>query len=245
MSKCSLCNKRILWMYNKMLEDAADDAMDVSPPRRSYKVVSDDQLPMRSKLLFESLIQFYNTNGAFETVVVPILRNKDPLPLRDIDWLVTNFSLAFPVVYENPMRSNSSSSSNNNNDTAEPFNLHDSYEQHEEAWKKKLFDPFQRGERVMFRNAAGDEHETTIAQLNFFRWAIQYGVIDWAAKNRDEIHKHHQMSKRARKQLIQDTPNREKKRMRLTPNDKAHCLVYIQPTRISLKPDDKKNTRAE
>lgn len=200
-----------------------------TPSRHKYQIVEDlDELPARMKLLLDTLIKFYR-NGTFESVVLPIMQHKEPLALRDIDWLVTNYSLAFPVVYPNPI-----------NPHGEPFNLHDSYEQHEEAWKKKLFDPFARGPRILFSDGHGKQYETTIAQLNFFRWAIQYGVIDYASQHREAIRKHHYDTKLERKKLIQSTPNREKKRMRLTQTDKARCLVYVQPMRISMTGPEKK-----
>jgi len=181
------------------------------------------------KLLLEKLNRYYQ-NGEFERTVLPIIRDKNPLAVRDIDWLVTNYSKAFPVIYPNPMHT-----------MGEPFNVHESYEQHELVWKKGLFDPFQRGPRIHYE-ANGIKYETTIAQLNFFMWAIQYGVIDWAARHRDEIKKHHHETKEARRKLIKEQPNREKKRMRLTPVDNSHCLVYIQPMRINMGGKKKSKT---
>lgn len=199
-----------------------------SSGRRKYAVLENvDVLPARMKLLLDALQEFYK-NGSFGTVVVPIIRDHNPLALRDIDWLVTNYSLAFPVVYANPKYPNS-----------EPFNIHDSYTQHEAVWKKRLFDPFQRGHRIMFRVEDVD-YETTIAQLNFFRWAIEFGVIHWAAQHRDEIREHHQRIKAERKKLIAAQPNREKKRMRLTSaDDSQHCLIYVQPMRLAIGGDAK------
>ena len=101
------------------------------------------------------------------------------------------------------------------------------------VWKKGLFDPFQRGPRIHYE-VNGIKYETTIAQLNFFMWAIQYGVIDWASRHRESIKKHHHETKEARRMLIKEQPNREKKRMRLTPVDNSHCLVYVQPMRINM-----------
>ena len=101
------------------------------------------------------------------------------------------------------------------------------------VWKKDLFDPFQRGPRIHYE-VAGVKYETTIAQLNFFMWAIQHGVIDWAARHREAIKKHHHETKEARRALIKEQPNREKKRMRLTPVDNSHCLVYVQPMNIPM-----------
>ena len=127
---------------------------------------------------------------------------------------------------------------------SEPFNLHDSYEQHEKTWKKRLFDPFQRGQRFLFR-VHDQEIVTTVAQLNFFKWAIQYGVIDWATEHKDEIRSHQDKIKSERRKLIQSQPNREKKRMRLTKANNSHCLVYVQPMRISLAGPAKKARASE
>lgn len=215
--------------------DISDELPEITTPtssaRRRYDVVEDmEELPAKKKLLLDTLINFYK-DGSFERIVLPIIHDRKPLAIRDIDWLVTNYSLAFPVVYQNPMRPN-----------GEPFNVHSSYVQFEETWKKRLFDPFQRGQRIMFY-VNGKKYETTIAQLNFFRWAIQFGVIEWAKNHKKEIREHHFVTKTERKKLIQEQPNREKKRMRLTKNDKSKCMVYIQPMQIHLT--DKKQDTVE
>lgn len=189
-----------------------------TPPsgRRKYAVIDDHRvLPARMKMLLDELVEFYK-NGTFESVVLPIIHKREPLPLRDIDWLVTNYSHAFPVVYEDPVNPNGS-----------PFNVSASYKRTEEVWKKHLFDPFQRKERILF-TAGGQQYETTIAQLNFFRWAITYKVIDWAAEHKDEIREHHERTTRERSELIKNNPNREKKRMRLTKIDEGRCLFFVQ-----------------
>ncbi len=208
--------------------DSSDEETPTSSARRKYDVVENtDELPARMKLLLDSLAEFYR-NGYFESIVWPIINTKIPLSIRLLDWLVTNYSLAFPVVYPNPK-----------NPDGEPFNVHDSYEQYENVWKKKLFDPFKRGQRIMF-TVAGEGYETTIAQLNFFRWAIQFGVIEWAIQHKDDIKIHHQETKKARQKLIQAQPDRPKRRMRLTQVNKQNCLVYLKPMKVSLSSTGKR-----
>lgn len=195
--------------------------------RKKYNVISDTQtLPARMQLLLQKLLKFYS-NGSFATVVLPILKDKNPVALRDIDWLVTNYSKAFPVVYPNPNAITAAGGG------GAPFNVHQSYLQHENIWKKELFDPFQRFERIYY-TVNGEQIETTIAQLNFFSWAIQNGVIEWAARHREEIREHNKVIHRERKELIEMQPNREKKRMRLTNTDDTHCMVFVTPMKISL-----------
>tara|TARA_Y100000385_G_C12884904_1_gene547394 strand:- start:129 stop:452 length:324 start_codon:yes stop_codon:yes gene_type:complete len=45
------------------------------------------------------------------------------------------------------------------------------------AFKKILFDPFRRRERIVFHYDKNKEISTTIGQLNFFRWAIENDII--------------------------------------------------------------------
>lgn len=189
--------------------------------RKKYDVLEDTtSLSVRCVFLLDSLKRFYQ-NNSFEEIVLPILRDRKPICLRDLDWLVTNYSVSHPVIYPDPQ-----------GDNGQPFNVHDSYEMHLELWKKKLFDPFQRGQRIHF-TVNGEKVVTTIAQLNFFRWAIKYGVIDWAIKNKQAINDHYDATTNKRKRMIAEQPGQKKKRMRLTTEPENNCLVYIAPMKIS------------
>lgn len=57
------------------------------------------------------------------------------------------------------------------------FNVFLNYKSQLRAYSKKLFDPFCRHERTVFK-VDDDELETTVGQANFFRWAIQNNVIE-------------------------------------------------------------------
>ena len=47
-----------------------------------------------------------------------------------------------------------------------------------------LFDPFRRHERITIACPLSEKKrlETTVAQLNFFKWAIESKVLDWINK---------------------------------------------------------------
>jgi len=47
------------------------------------------------------------------------------------------------------------------------------------AYSKKRFDPFCRWERQWVPVDDTKEMETTLGQLNFFKWAIEHGVIEY------------------------------------------------------------------
>jgi hypothetical protein len=52
------------------------------------------------------------------------------------------------------------------------------------SYSKKNFDPFKRGVRIGFSYDNDRVHvETTIGQLNFFMWAIKFGVMSYIREN--------------------------------------------------------------
>jgi len=57
------------------------------------------------------------------------------------------------------------------------------------AFKKVLFDPFRRRDRINFQYDKNKVINTTIGQLNFFRWAIENDVIKQLNNNIDEVEK--------------------------------------------------------
>ena len=131
----------------------------------------------RSQILYNSLLKYYTTDKL--KVLVDIIQNNetDEHPsLRLIDWLVTNFSKKYNVIYY----------LNN-----KPFNLHQNYKNMLKAYSKKLFDPFRRHSRVKIECpfVQNDYLETTVAQLTFFKWAIDCNVLRYAQEHKSEIKK--------------------------------------------------------
>jgi hypothetical protein len=58
--------------------------------------------------------------------------------------------------------------------------VHFHYKRELKAYSKRLFDPFCRRERISFQiRGQKPIDETTVGQLNFFRWAIEKGVIKY------------------------------------------------------------------
>ena len=55
------------------------------------------------------------------------------------------------------------------------------------AYSKRRFDPFCRWERINIPYKDGAQVQTTIGQLNFFKWAIENGVINYIENNYEVI----------------------------------------------------------
>jgi hypothetical protein len=77
------------------------------------------------------------------------------------------------------------------------------------AYSKKLFDPFCRRERIMFQLAGQQPFLTTVGKLNFFRWAIEKGIIDYIKLNLVKIEKEMNTNAREQQKLRKqlDTPS--------------------------------------
>jgi hypothetical protein len=68
--------------------------------------------------------------------------------------------------------------------------VHFQYKRELKAYSKRLFDPFCRRERIAFQVRGQPKiEETTVGQLNFFRWAIEKGVIRYILEHSAEIEK--------------------------------------------------------
>jgi hypothetical protein len=119
-----------------------------------------------SELLLLSLSKYYSRNNKLK-ILKDIIDNKSELSLRLIDWYVTNYCKQHNIVYILNRKNNK-----------EYFNVYMNYRAQLKAFKKVLFDPFRRRDRIMFCYDKNNCISTTIGQLNFFRWAIDNNVFD-------------------------------------------------------------------
>ena len=67
------------------------------------------------------------------------------------------------------------------------MNVHHSYKSQLKAYSKKRFDPFCRRKRLKFDIGNYGSVNTTIGQLNFFRWAIDNLVIQYIQDHQADI----------------------------------------------------------
>lgn len=123
-----------------------------------------------------SLAQFFRIKKHMD-VLLPIVKGKSPISLRIIDWFVTNYAKKHATHYN----------LKNKAGKPNPFFVYMDYKQQLKGYSKKKFDPFCRRERINFYDHENQPIATTVGQLNFFKWAIQKGVIKYIEKNLKEI----------------------------------------------------------
>ena len=139
----------------------------------------------QNELLLNNLLDFYGRDGNMEKMM-KIINGESRISLRIIDWFVTNFAKKNFTVYSIPAK-NRCSTVYNGEENMERFKVFNSYKLELKAYSKIRFDPFSRRERIMIPYADETYLETTIGQLNFFKWAIDNRVLEYIDENYDAI----------------------------------------------------------
>ena len=124
----------------------------------------------QSELLLEKLLQFYNSNNNFDKMI-NIINGTSKISLRIVDWFVTNYSKKNYVVYELDNVKN------------ERVKVYNDYKLKLKAYSKKKFDPFCRWERINVPYKNETCIQTTLGQLNFFKWTIENKILDYIEAN--------------------------------------------------------------
>jgi len=124
-------------------------------------------------------MEFYNKNGNLEKMM-KIINGESEVSLRIVDWFVTNFAKKNYTVYEL-----SQSMGENHSNTR--FKVYNDYKLKLKAYSKKRFDPFCRWDRISVPYNENQLMETTIGQLNFFKWAIENKIVDYIKQNYETI----------------------------------------------------------
>ncbi len=139
----------------------------------------------QNELLLTNLLEFYKKNDNMERLM-QIINGESKVSLRIIDWFVTNFAKKNFTVYSIPAK-NRCSTVINGEENMERFKVFHHYKLELKAYSKVRFDPFSRRERIMVPYTNDTCLQTTIGQLNFFKWAIENQVLEYIEKNYDEI----------------------------------------------------------
>jgi len=125
----------------------------------------------QNSLLLDNLMKFYKKNDNLEKIL-PIINGESMTSLRVIDWFVTNYAKKYFTVY---------------NKGKDRFKVYIDYKLKLKAYSKKRFDPFCRWDRINIPYKNETYIQTTIGQLNFFRWSLENDIIKYVEENMDEI----------------------------------------------------------
>ena len=125
----------------------------------------------QNELLLNKLMLYYNNNNNLDNML-NIINGQSNISLRIVDWFVTNYAKKHFTVY-----------SIEKNNIVERFKVYNDYKLKLKAYSKKRFDPFCRWERIVIPYKNNTSIQTTIGQLNFFKWAMENNVIQYIEEN--------------------------------------------------------------
>lgn len=152
-------------------------------------------------LLMMSLSKFYREPGNMQALL-PIINGHSKVSLRLIDYFITNYVRKHNTTI--PQKDLVTG-------TVTQFNVNLSYRAQLKAYSKQAFDCFRRRDRVLFCYDKGKSIETTIGQLNVFRWLISNNVLDYIEDHLEEIDSDMVRSQKQaickRTEVIQDDEN--------------------------------------
>lgn len=129
----------------------------------------------QNDLLLNNLLKFYEEGNNMD-YMLRIINGESKISLRIIDWFATNYAKKYYTVYEIP-------------NTERRFKVYVDYKLKLKAYSKKRFDPFCRWDRITVPYKDGKYIQTTIGQLNFFKWALENHAIHYIEENYANIEK--------------------------------------------------------
>ena len=152
----------------------------------------------QNSLLLKNLLEFYNKDDNLH-VMLSIINGESPISLRIVDWFVTNYAKQKFTVYE--LKNGSGR-----------FKVYNDYKLKLKAYSKKRFDPFCRWDRINIPYHDNKLIQTTIGQLNFFKWAMENEIIEYINNNYNDIEKDMNNRNSTSKRRINMTNNNSKTR---------------------------------
>ena len=129
----------------------------------------------QNELLLENILDWYNSTNNLQ-VMLNIINGESKISLRIVDWFATNYAKKYFTNYLIKKKN-----------IQERFKVYDDYKLKLKAYSKKRFDPFCRWDRINIPYTNGKYIQTTIGQLNFFKWALENNIINYIENNYQEI----------------------------------------------------------
>ena len=127
----------------------------------------------QNDLLLTKLGLYYKDTDKLSKML-SIINGESNISLRIVDWFVTNYAKKNFTCYDMPK-------------TNMRFKVYNDYKLNLRSYSKKRFDPFCRWERISIPYKDNTSIQTTIGQLNFFKWALDNSVIEYIDDNYKNI----------------------------------------------------------
>lgn len=154
----------------------------------------------QNDLLLNKLMVFYNESDNLDNIL-QIINGQSKISLRIVDWFATNYAKKYFTVYKLT-------------NSEKRFKVYMDYKLKLKAYSKRRFDPFCRWDRISIPYKDGTYIQTTIGQLNFFKWALENQVINYISDNYDTIENdmNNRNSSSKRREIVNSSKNITRKK---------------------------------
>jgi hypothetical protein len=132
-------------------------------------LLSNSSVSSLDQVLVSSLERFYDPvkNPRNLAAFKAVLDGKSQVSLRSLEYLVTNYAKKTGLAYTHH---------------GKPFNVFQEYRAQLDSFSKNFFDPFRRGSKITFHGI-----ETAVCQLNYFRWVLRSGLLEYCTAHSHDI----------------------------------------------------------
>jgi hypothetical protein len=131
------------------------------------------QFTNREQLYLNSINNYFGKNIDHTTQMVRIIGKKTDISLRIIDIFVTKYAKKHKIIYEIQTK----------HGDYETFNVYLNYKAQLKSYKKKYFDPFKRCTKFNYCYNGTHYIHTTIGQLIFLKWVLEYNILHYIEDN--------------------------------------------------------------
>lgn len=171
----------MLYFFSHMSVVTSNGTINTNTNTNTTNALCTSLTQTQNDLLTAKLFTFFKQNN-FEPLkkMLAVINGESIISLRIIDWFSTNYAKKHYTVYVIP----------GDADTGKPsrrFKVYNDYKLKLKAYSKKRFDPFCRWDRIAFPYVNNTSIQTTVGQLNFFKWAIENFVIQYVEANYRDI----------------------------------------------------------
>lgn len=163
-------------------ESENDNSNENTSETKKRHIMRSSKLPLKEALktveersLYTKVDRFFSTCTTEQIqTMVDIINNEASISLRLLNWFAMKYSAqmeAIDVVEDGKVKL---------------FDVKISYRARLDTHSKKYFDPFRRGAKFDYNYDKTDKSkvvETTLCQLNFFRWMFMHNLVDFVEEN--------------------------------------------------------------
>lgn len=167
--------------FSSSYDDSLESIDEIESSLSSLSISSidnSDDYDIKADKYLKLINEFYdNLDDKIIHKIIDIINRKSKISLRLIEWFVSKYSQNHMIeIYDN---------------NGAPLNIYNSYHIKTKVYEKKYFDLFRRVNVInyKFKNNDNMEIETTISQLNFFKWLLENNIYKYIEDNRELLSK--------------------------------------------------------